>query len=109
MQDYGTSQWSADGTQLAFEAAIDGDSADLYVYSAADGSVKHLTSGSAQDYAPSWSPDGKYIVHFGTDSFGSGAGYHMVGVWATLLDKASTYDLYTPNTNSGGEYVLWLA
>ena len=56
LQDYGTSQWSADGTQLAFEAAIDGDSADLFVYSSADGGVKHLTSGSAQDYALGWSP-----------------------------------------------------
>ena len=107
LQAYGTGQWSADGSQLAFEAGIDGDSSDLYLYSTVDGSVKRLTSGAAQDYAPNWSPDGKYIVHFGTGSWGTGAGYHMLGAWATLVGKASTYDLYTPE--SGGEDVLgWL-
>ena len=104
---FGSGQWSPDGSQLAFEGGMDGDSTDLYLYSTAAGSITRLTSGPAEDYAPSWSPDGKYIVHFGASTFGTGAGYSMLGAWATLVSKASTYDLYTPT--SGGEDVLgWL-
>lgn len=104
---FGTGQWSPDGSQLAFEGGMDGDSSDLYLYSTITGHVTRLTSGAAQDYAPSWSPDGKYIVHFGASTFGTGAGYSMVGAWATLVSKASTYDLYVPT--SGGEDILgWL-
>ncbi len=104
---FGTGQWSPDGSQLAFEGGMDGDSSDLYLYSTTTGDVTRLTSGAAQDYAPSWSPDGKYVVHFGASGFGTGAGYSMVGAWATLVSNASTYDLYTPT--SGGEDVLgWL-
>jgi hypothetical protein len=29
-----------------------------------------------------WSPDGKYIVHFGASTFGTGAGFSMQGAWA---------------------------
>jgi hypothetical protein len=107
----GQSAWSpagaAEGPRLAFIGAQDGPSADLYLYSPADGSVTRLTDGPSQAYKPSWSPDGQYIVQMGAESFGSGAGYAMAGVWAARADNTQVLPLYTPD--SGDETVLgWI-
>ena len=56
--------WSPDGRTLAFVGAIDGKTADIYTYSVESGEVSRVSSGPLQAAAPSWSPDGKYIVHF---------------------------------------------
>lgn len=104
----GQSAWSPAGApggpRLAFIGAQDGPSADLYVYSPADGSVTRLTDGPSQAYEPHWSPDGQYIVQMGADSFGSGAGYAMAGVWAARADNTQVLPLYTPD--SGDEIVV---
>ena len=103
----GQSAWSPDGQRLAFIGLMDGPSADLYVYSLADGSVTRLTDGPSQAYQPSWSPDGQYVVQTGALGFGSGAGYEMAGVWAARADNTAVLDLYTPD--SGDERLLgWL-
>lgn len=106
---YGTGEWSPDGQKLAFEGGMDSDNSDLYVYDSASGSVTRMTTGPALDFGPSWSPDGKYIVHFGAGTFGSGAGYDMRGAWATFVGNKSTYDLYPLDPKSGMETALgWL-
>lgn len=100
--------WSPDGTKLAFIGAMDGPSADLYVYSLSDGSIRRLTGGPSQGYQPTWSPDGEYIVHAGADSFGTGAGYGMAGVWAAQADGSNVKTLYEPD--SGDEvFVGWVS
>ncbi len=100
--------WSPDGRQLAFMGMIEGPTSDLYVYSLDDGRITRLTSGPSQAYAPSWSPDGKYIVHAGASSFGTGAGYSMEGVWAAAADGSGVKLLYEPDL-SGNEIILgWL-
>jgi WD40 repeat protein len=99
--------WSPDSTQLAFIGVIDGPSADLYLYSLADGSITRLTDGPSQGYQPMWSPDGRYILHAGADGFGTGAGYVMAGVWAARADGSEVLSLYTPD--SGDEvFVGWV-
>ncbi len=100
--------WSPNGQQVAFMSVHEGPSSDLYVYSLEDKRLTRLTSGPSQGFRPSWSPDGKYIVHAGADSFGTGAGYSMVGVWAARADGSEVKSLYTPN--SGDEVVIgWSA
>ena len=99
----GDSAWSPDGKQLAFISAHDGLSADLYVYSLEDNSLTRLTDGPSQAYSPNWSPDGRLIVHMGANSFGTGAGYNMAGVWAAQADDSGVKTLYDPQ--SGDEIV----
>lgn len=100
--------WSPDGTKLAFIGAMKGSSADLYVYSLVNRSIEQLTDGPSQGYRPTWSPDGEVIVHAGADSFGTGAGYAMAGVWAARADGSAVKELYKPD--SGDEvFAGWVS
>lgn len=100
--------WSPDSQTLAFVGAADGPSADLYTYTPATGAILRLTDGPSQTYGPNWSPDGKYIVHFGVDSFGTGAGYTMSGAWAAAADGSSVISYALPENTSAEEFVGWL-
>jgi dipeptidyl aminopeptidase/acylaminoacyl peptidase len=98
--------WSPDGRQLAFMGAQDGPTSDLYVYSLDDGRIDRLTDGPSQGYKPSWSPDGKWIVHTGAESFGTGAGYNMNGIWAASADRMDVRTLYPIDENGGDEVIV---
>lgn len=98
--------WSPDGTKLAFIGAMDGPSADVYLYDLNTSSITRVSTDPAQDYWPSWSPDGKALLFFGADGFGSGAGYVMNGVWSADGDGSNVELLYHP-TSSGEEMLGW--
>lgn len=55
--------WSPDGSQLAFSAATDGPSSDLYLYDTTTGEITRLTDGIEQIDAIRWSPDGAWVWH----------------------------------------------
>ncbi len=68
---------SPDGEQVAFEWAGDRDSSggvlsfqnhDIYVTLVGSRDVRRLTTHPAEDFAPSWSPDGKEIAFLRTES-----------------------------------------
>jgi hypothetical protein len=99
--------WSPDGSLLAFMGAIDGPSSDLYVYSTVDKSITRLTDGPSQGIHPVFSPDGKYIVHAGVGSLGTGAGYLMEGVWAAAADGSEVISLYDPSRSGDEVFVGW--
>src|SRR5215472_1781098 len=63
----GDFSWSPDGTRIAFSAQrdpdlISSDTADLYVVTVNDKSVKRIVSTPGPDRNPHWSPDGKKIA-----------------------------------------------
>jgi len=100
--------WSNDGKLLAFFAAIEGPTSDLYVYSPAEDSITRLTSGPSQGFHPVWSPDDEYIAHVGAGSFGSGAGYDIQGIWAAKVDGSKVVPFEFPE-NTGDERIIgWL-
>jgi hypothetical protein len=100
--------WAPDGTMLAFTGLIEGPTSDLYVYSVASDDVTRLTDGPSQAYNLHWSPDSKYILHYGVDSFGTGAGYSMTGAWVSNTDGSHVPHLYMPE--SGNEIVYgWMS
>ena len=76
--------WSPDGRYLAFTAAIDGPTADLYVYDTLSDQIRRLSDGPEMATQPEWSLDGKWIVHRGLYAFG--AGCTESGVWAAAVD-----------------------
>ncbi len=85
--------WSSDGRWLAFNAAIEGPSADVYVYDTSNGRIERLTDGPDQSTDLAWSPDDGYIVHSVAQSlyYGySGIGYDMLGAWAVPPDPAKS-------------------
>jgi len=73
--------WSPDSSQLAFLGWLGGSSVDLYLYDLASEEITQLTNGPSQAYQVLWSPDGRYLLHAGVHSFGTGAGYSMAGLW----------------------------
>ncbi len=98
--------WSPDGTKLAFIGAMDGPSADVYLYDLNTRSITRVSTDLAQDYWPSWSPDGSHLLFFGADTFGTGAGYAMNGVWSANGDGSNVTLLYQP-TSSGEAMLGW--
>ena len=99
-------RWSPDGRYLAFIAALDGPSSDLYVYDTADGTVMRLTSGLNQAATPIWSADGRWIVHQEVETFGSGAGWSVNTIWAAAADGSAIVRLYDVPDYNGPEMFL---
>jgi len=104
--------WSPDARWLAFNAAIDGPSADVYVYDTSTEKIERLTDGPNQSTDLVWSPDGAYVVHNVVDSLYyrySGLGYGMLGAWAAPPDPASSPIRLYDHVFHGFEEVLgWL-
>jgi len=100
--------FSPDGKSLAFMGAIDGPTSDLYLYSLDTYQTTRLTNGPSQGYQPVWSPDGKYIVHTGVSSFGTGAGSAMTGVWAAFADNSDVKTLYDPSESGSETIIGWV-
>jgi dipeptidyl aminopeptidase/acylaminoacyl peptidase len=80
--------WSPDGKTLAFMGAEPGPSVDLYTYTPETDAVLRLTNGPTQSVRPVWSPDGKWIVHLGVWSLGTGAGYSVDKMWSAYADNS---------------------
>lgn len=81
----------ANGRMLAFIGAQGGPTADLYTYDLSTKEIIQRTSGPSQALYPTWSPDGRYILHFGgswVPPFGGAiVGYNrMDGAWAVRVD-----------------------
>ncbi len=90
--------WSPGGTMIAFSrdmtTSTTDDADDIFVMDEDGGSVRRLTTTSADDYAPSWSPDASRI--------------------AFSSNRSGNYEIYTMNadgtavtrrtTNAAGDY-----
>jgi hypothetical protein len=99
--------WSPDGTKLAFVGAMDGPSADVYIYDATTTKITRVSSDPDQDFSPSWSPDGQHLLYLEAKGFGTGAGMSMSAVWVASGDGSNAVKLY--DTDSAGEEVRgWL-
>jgi Tol biopolymer transport system component len=53
---------SPDGSKIAFEGSVDGNT-DIYVVGAGGSGLRKLTNSPATDQFPQWSPDGETIVY----------------------------------------------
>jgi WD40 repeat protein len=108
MVDLPSLAFSPDGEYLAFMGVINGPTSDLYVYSLQRMAETQLTDGPSQGIKPVWSPDGKYIVHAGVSSLGTGAGYGMEGFWAARADDSAITTLFDPSDTGDQEVVGWV-
>ena len=104
-----TLKWSPDGRYLAFIAAIDGPSSDVYSYDRETGQINRLTDGLNQAARLFWSPDSQWIVHEEVESFGTGAGWNVKAVWAAAPDGNTTRKLYDTEWSGDEVFVEWLA
>ncbi|HNT24647.1 MAG TPA: hypothetical protein PKM21_09795 [Anaerolineales bacterium] len=106
MQSYGSFAWSPDETRLAFVAARDGDSADVYVFNRSDNSVTRLTDEAGHAAALHWSPDGQFLQYLSIYTFGTGAGATMEGLWVYDFQSNQAQLLETLESN-GEDFLAW--
>ena len=100
--------WSPDGAALAFIGMLSGPSADLYVLYPAENALLRLSDEDGQAFQPAWSPDGQHVVFAVAETFGTGAGYSMAGVWVARADGSELRLLYDTAGSSGESFVGWL-
>ena len=105
-------RWSPDGRYLAFAAAMDGPSSDLYVYDTQTDQVRRLTDGPNQAAIMGWSPDSRWIIHVEASTYmiadgGEIGGFPGDAVWAAAVDGSELKRLYEP---ARVEWILgWVA
>ncbi len=104
-----TLAWSPDGRYLAFIAAVDGPSSDLYSYDRDTGQINRLTDGPNQAARLFWSPDSHWIVHEEVESFGTGAGWNVKAVWAAAPDGSGNRKLYDTEHSGDEVFVDWVS
>ena len=102
IKDYDSLAWQPESGQLlAFTGAMDGPSADLYLYDFSNVEITRLTDGPSQAIFPTWSPNGEYILHYGvswTPPFGGAiVGYNRLdGVYAVRISDGEVIDQPEP-------------
>lgn len=102
IRDYNNVAWQpGDGRLLAFVGAINGPTADLYLYDTQTQEITQLTDGPSQAISPSWSPDGQYILHYGVSwvpPFGGAivGANRLDGVWAVQVSDGKVITLPKP-------------
>jgi hypothetical protein len=104
----GSLRWSPDGQWLAFVGAMDGDSADVYSYEVAGGTIRQLTSDPTQAWQLLWTPDSRMIVHTGNDRFGvsgSSMAGDVAGMWGATPDGREAVKL---GDRAGSQFLGWL-
>jgi hypothetical protein len=103
-----TLSWSPDSRYLAFIAASDGPSSDVYSYDRDTGQINRLTDGLNQAARLFWSPDSKWIIHEEVESFGTGAGWNVKAVWAAAPDGSGNRKLYDTEGSGDEVFVDWI-
>jgi hypothetical protein len=96
-------RWSPDGRHLAFVAATDGPSSDLYLYDTQTDTIRRLSSGPNQASILGWSPDSRWILHAEASSYliadgGDIGGFPADVVWAAAADGSGLKRIYQPGT-----------
>lgn len=98
--------WSPDGTRLAFIAARDGDSADVYLFDPMDNIVSHLSDEDGHAADLHWSPDGRYLQYVSVNAFGTGAGFDMESLWSYDFVN-NTRQLLQELDSNGENFLAW--
>ena len=95
-------RWSPTGSRIAFWGLPQGTGQrDLWTIAASGGDPKPVTSDSATDWSPTWSPDGRYLF-FSSDRSGA------MSLWRIPIDEATGEVLGDPEAfTSGG--ASWVA
>jgi hypothetical protein len=98
--------WSPDSQNLAFIAARDGASADVYLCNLNTRSVTRLSYEESHANSLHWSPNGEYLQYLSTFSFGAGGGSEMDALWTFDFQQNTAKTL--ENLGSNGEhFVAW--
>jgi hypothetical protein len=99
-----TPKWSPSGKYLAFIAALDGPTSDLYLYNVSSNTVTRITNDPDQVGEIHWSPDGSLIYYESILGFNSvhPGGRKTLATWSASVDGSNEIKLLDfPYSNSG--------
>jgi hypothetical protein len=102
--------WSPDGHFLAFTAALDNNSSDLYVLNTITDHIARLNGLYAQSASPFWAPQSNWLVtqELGSSETETGWRSEFVEV-VSIPDYSDQYTLYVPSSQSQDEIFLgWI-
>ena len=102
--------WSPDGTKIVFSATVNSDlinggTADVYVLTLADNSVKKLVDLAGPDNTPAFSPDGKWIVF--SSAMGNPKFFHSNSRLALVSVDGGTPRSITDGFDEQPNFVEW--
>ena len=102
--------WSPDGTYLAFTAALNVTSSDLYLWNPATGSIERLNGLYSHSASPYWSPGGNWLISQELGDYTEETGWRsevVTGLRVPGFDDQNS--LYLPAPGSQGEvFIGWL-
>jgi len=61
--------WSPDAHYLAFAAALDDATSDIYLLDTQDGSIRRAIDGPLETFPIEWSPDGNWLLYGSAETF----------------------------------------
>ena len=97
--------WSPDGRYLAFAAAIDGASTDLYIYDLSTRALRRISDGPTETVTPVWSPDSTRVI-YGAARFDANGYYTIGAIWVSSPATSAQTRLYTPMAPSASEVIV---
>ena len=103
LRDYA---WSPNGGYLAFSLRDKSEFSSLYIWSLTEETLHRITGPYADEYAPSWDPEGKYLFFLAAREYApqissvewNYAGNRQVGIFALALRK-DVPDLFSPESD----------
>ncbi|QRN82858.1 PD40 domain-containing protein [Chloroflexota bacterium] len=102
--------WSPDGRYLAFTAALNVTSSDLYLWDSTTGSIERLNGLYSHSASPFWSPSGNWLITQELGDYTEETGWRsevVTGVSVPGFDNQNS--LYLPSPGSQGEvFIGWL-
>lgn len=102
--------WSPDGRFLAFNAALDNDSSDLYIWDTLNQRIERLNGLYTQNASPFWSPTSSWLITQELGNYNQEVGWrpeNVTGLQVPGYDDQNS--LYIPYPKSIGEvFVGWL-
>ncbi len=111
--EYANVAWQpGEGKLLAFMGAMNGPTSDLYLYNTETGEITQMTDGLSQGVFPTWSPDGKYVLHYGVSWKGPFGGAivghdHLDGVWAVRVADGEIITMPLQKNDVTPNFVGW--
>lgn len=102
--------WSPDGRYLAFTAALNVTSSDLYLWDTTTGSIERLNGLYSHSASPFWSPSGNWLITQELGDYTEETGWRsevVTGVSVPGFDNQNS--LYLPSPGSQEEvFIGWL-
>ncbi len=103
-----TPRWAPDGNRVAYSGWREGGYRDIYIFDRASGEHQRVTADRYLDLAPSWTPDGRYVLF--TSDRDDVQNVYAYEVETGIIRQVSNVlgGAFEPMVSPDGEYVAYV-